>query len=92
MAWKNFKQLSLADSLTSEHEALTKLDGINELIDWVAIEYLLVDIHAKRRGNCALPPVLLLAFMISQRVFGLFVQRSQIVHAFSKLQIRLALK
>ena len=55
---------------------LTKLDGINELIDWVAIEYLLVDIYAKRRGNCAWPPVLLLAFMISQRVFGIFVQRS----------------
>jgi hypothetical protein len=26
MAWKNLTQLSLADSLTSEHEALTELD------------------------------------------------------------------
>jgi hypothetical protein len=34
MAWKNSKQLSLADSLTSEHEVLTELDDINELMDW----------------------------------------------------------
>ena len=53
MAWKNLKQLSLADSLTSEHEALTELDDINELVDWEAIEHLLGGIHAKRRGNSA---------------------------------------
>jgi IS5 family transposase len=51
MAWKNLKQLTLADSLTSEHEALTELDGINELMDWEAIEHLLGDLlgdlHAK---------------------------------------------
>jgi hypothetical protein len=55
MAWKNLKQLSLADSLTSEHEVLTELDDINELMDWEAIEHLLGDIHAKRRGNSAWP-------------------------------------
>lgn len=37
MAWKNLKQLSLADSLTSEHEALTELDDINEIMDWEVI-------------------------------------------------------
>lgn len=41
MAWKNLKQLSLADNLTSEHEALTELDDIN---DWEAIEHLLGNI------------------------------------------------
>jgi hypothetical protein len=45
MVWKNLKQLSLADSLTSEHEALT------ELIDWQAVEHLHGDTHSKRRGN-----------------------------------------
>jgi IS5 family transposase len=55
MAWKNLKQLSLADSLTSDHEALTELDDINELMDWEAIEHLLGDIHTKRRGNSAWP-------------------------------------
>jgi hypothetical protein len=49
MAWKNLKHLSLANSLTSAHEALTELDDINELMDWEDIEYLLGDIHAKRR-------------------------------------------
>jgi hypothetical protein len=53
MAWRNLKQLSLADSLTSEHEALTELDEINELMDWEAIGHLLGDINAKRRGNSA---------------------------------------
>jgi IS5 family transposase len=51
---ENLKQLSLADSLTFEHEALTELDDINELMDWEAIKHLLCDIHAKRRGR---PPV-----------------------------------
>ena len=51
MAWKNLKQLSLADSLTSEHEALTELDDINELMDWKAIEHLVGNINAKRSGN-----------------------------------------
>ena len=55
MAWKNLKQLSLADSLTSEHEALTELDDINKLMDWKAIGHLLGDIHSKRRGNSAWP-------------------------------------
>ena len=53
MASKNLKQLSLADSLTSEHEALTELDEINELMDWEAIGHLLGDINAKRHGNSA---------------------------------------
>jgi hypothetical protein len=53
MAWRNLKQLSLADSLISEHDALTELDDINELMDWEAIERLLGDIHSKRRGNSA---------------------------------------
>ncbi len=54
MVWKNLKQLSLADSLTSEHEVLTELDDIDELMDWETIEHLLGDIHAKRRGSLCL--------------------------------------
>jgi IS5 family transposase len=51
MAWRNLNQLSFSDSLISEREALTELDDINELMDWEAIEHVLRDIHAKRRGN-----------------------------------------
>jgi IS5 family transposase len=71
MAWKNLKQLSLADSLTSEHEALTELDGINELMDWEAIEHLLGDIHAKRRGNSAWPPVFMFKALLLQSWYSL---------------------
>jgi hypothetical protein len=51
MAWKNLKQLSLADSLTSEHEALTELDDINELMVREAV--LEGDVMAKRAGILA---------------------------------------
>jgi hypothetical protein len=56
MAWKNLKQRSLADDLVSEHKALTVLDDVNDLMDWQAIEDILRDIHAKRRGNSAIVP------------------------------------
>ena len=71
MAWKNLKQLSLADSLTSEHEVLTELDDINELMDWEAIEHLLGDIHAKRRGNSAWPPVFMFKALLLQSWYSL---------------------
>jgi IS5 family transposase len=66
MAWENLKQLSLADSLTSEHEALTELDNINELMDWQAIQHFLGDIHAKRCGNTTWPPLCMLKALLLQ--------------------------
>jgi hypothetical protein len=54
--WKNLKQHSLSDHLVSEHKALTILDDVNNFMCWQAIEDLLCDIHAKRRGNSAWPP------------------------------------
>ena len=71
MAWKNLTQLSLADSLTSKHEALTELDDINELMDWEAIEHLLGDIHAKRRGNSAWPPIFMFKALLLQSWYSL---------------------
>ena len=71
MAWKNLKQLSLADSLTSKHEALTELDDINEIMDWKVIEHLLGDIHAKRRGNTAWPPVFMFKALLLQSWYSL---------------------
>jgi hypothetical protein len=49
--------LSLAVGLTSEHEVLAELYDIDELIDSQAIEHLLGDTHATRRGNSAWPRV-----------------------------------
>ena len=71
MAWKNLKQRSLADSLTTEHEALTELDDINELIDWEAIEHLLGNILAKRRGNSAWPPMFMFKALLLQSFYNL---------------------
>jgi transposase, IS5 family len=65
MAWGNLKQLSLADSFTSEHEAPIELDDINELMDWEAIEHLLGDIHAKHLGNNAWQPVFMFKAVIT---------------------------
>ena len=67
MSWKNLAQSSLSDALVKHHEALEELDGIDQLIDWKAIETLMAGIHAKSGvatvddvlGNCsciALPP------------------------------------
>lgn len=66
MAWKNLKQRSLADDLVSEHEALTELDDVNNFMDWQAIEDLLCDIHAKRRGNSAWPPLFMFKALLLQ--------------------------
>jgi IS5 family transposase len=66
MAWKNLKQRSLADDLVSEHEALTELDDVNGLMDWQAIEDPLCDIHAKRRGNSAWPPLFIFKALLLQ--------------------------
>jgi len=71
MSWKNLKQLSLADGLTAEHEALTELDDINKLINWKAIEHLLGDIHAKRRGNSAWPPMFMFKALLLQSWYNL---------------------
>ena len=95
MAWKNLKQLSLADSLTSEHEALTELDDINELMDWEVIEHLLGDIHAKHRGNSAWPPVFMFKALLLQSWYSLsdpklerLLVRAPIIPSFRGLEPR----
>lgn len=71
MAWKNLKQKSLADSLVVHHQALEELDGVNELIDWSRIEALLVDIHNKRRGEQAWPPLMMFKALLLQSWYHL---------------------
>jgi len=71
MAWKNLKQTSLADSLIVHHQALEERDGINELIDWSRLEALLVDIHNKRRGEQAWPPLMMFKALLLQSGYRL---------------------
>jgi len=61
----------LADDLVSEHEALTELDDVNDFMDWQAIADLLCDIHAKRRGNSAWPPLFMFKALLLQSCHNL---------------------
>jgi IS5 family transposase len=56
----------LTDDLVSKHEALTELDDVNDFMDWQAIEDLLCDTHAKRRGNSAWPPLFMFKALLLQ--------------------------
>ena len=71
MAWKNTKQLSLADALASEHSALKVLDDVHELIDWDRIEGMLSSIHANKKGEQAWPPLLMFKSMLLQSWYNL---------------------
>jgi IS5 family transposase len=66
MAWKNLKQRSSVDHLVTEHEALAELDDVNDFMGWQAIEDLLCDIHAKRHGNSAWPPLFMFKALLLQ--------------------------
>lgn len=71
MAWKNTKQLSLADALASQHAALTALDDVHNLIDWERIEGMLSCIHANKKGEQAWPPLLMFKAMLLQSWYNL---------------------
>lgn len=71
MAWKNLKQRSLADSMVVTHEAVKELDELNELINWSRVEQHLSDIHAKRRGEKAWPPLLMFKALLLQSWYNL---------------------
>ena len=71
MAWKNTKQLSLADALASEHKALTALDDVHNLIDWDRLEGMLSGIHANAKGEQAWPPLLMFKAMLLQSWYNL---------------------
>ena len=71
MAWKNLKQRSLAESMLIEHDALRELDEAHELITWPRIEALLSDIHAKKKGEKAWPPLMMFKALLLQSWYGL---------------------
>ena len=71
MAWKNLTQRSLADSLATEHKAITELDDAHNLIDWHRIEQLLAGIHNKKRGELAWPPLMMFKALLLQSWYGL---------------------
>lgn len=71
MSWKQLNQRSFADALCVEHDALTELDDVHELIDWQRVEVLLSGIHNKVRGERAWPPLLMFKALLLQSWYSL---------------------
>ena len=71
MAWKNLKQTSFADALVCTHSALEELDDVHDLINWSRLENLLSQIHIKRRGEKAWPPLMMFKALLLQAWYGL---------------------
>lgn len=51
MDWKNLTQTSLADIFIPQHEALTELDELNQLIDGNSIEQLFITVNNSTIGK-----------------------------------------
>ena len=71
MAWKNIKQRSLGDALIVEHKALTELDDVHALINWLPLEAQLNGIHSKARGEKAWPPLMMFKALLLQSWYTL---------------------
>jgi IS5 family transposase len=71
MAWKPHTQMSFADELLIEHDALLELDDINAFIDWKRIETHLRTIYASTEGNQAYAPLLMFKALLLQSWYGL---------------------
>jgi len=71
MAWKNLSQTSLADDLIHQHQAITELDDLNQLIDWKSIERLMKNLHNKTTGEKAWPPLMMFKILLLQSFYNL---------------------
>jgi len=71
MAWKNLTQTSLADAFIYQHEALTELDDLNQLIDWKSIESQMNTINNNPMGEKAWPPLVMFKILLLQSFYNL---------------------
>ena len=71
MAWKNLTQTSLADALIHQHEALTELDELNQLIDWKSIEFQMITLNNNPMGERAWPPLMMFKILLLQSFYNL---------------------
>jgi hypothetical protein len=59
MSRKNLKKTSLADALLIDHAALTELNGVHDQIYRQTISTQLANIHTKKHGEQAYPPMIM---------------------------------
>jgi len=71
MSWKNLTQTSLADAFIHEHEAITELDELSQLIDWKSIEQQLITINSNPMGERAWPPLMMFKILLLQSWYNL---------------------
>lgn len=71
MAWKNLTQPSLADDLIHQHQAITELDELHQLIDWKSIERLMKNINNNPMGEKAWPPLMMFKVLLLQSFYNL---------------------
>ena len=71
MAWKNLTQTSLADALVHQHDAITELDELNQLIDWKSIERQLISVNNSPAGEKAWPPLMMFKILLLQSWYNL---------------------
>lgn len=71
MAWKNLTQTSLADAFIHQHDAITELDDLNQLIDWKSIELQLITINNNPLGERAWPPLMMFKILLLQSFYNL---------------------
>ncbi len=71
MSWKQIKQRSFADALQATHKCLEELDDVDALINWPQLESLFVDIHSKRKGQQAWPPLMMFKALLLQSWYKL---------------------
>ena len=66
MARKSSQQQSLADAFQASHPAIEKFDDIHALLDWSRFEFLFNDIYSSRKGELALPPLMMFKALLLQ--------------------------
>ena len=72
MSHRRIGQLSLADGLVARQASSNAvLERILALIDWRAVEQVLVGLHGDRRGAPSYPPLVMLKAVLLQQWYGL---------------------
>lgn len=71
MSWKTIGQTEIAATKLLEHKALKELDDVDNLIDWAGLETHLLDIHAKKKGELAWPPLMMFKALLLQSWYAL---------------------